>query len=370
MGGWMGGGRRKRKRQSLAVCAHNLTLSMLSLHPPTHPPTYSGLGPWPMSRLHVARGAQVLWREAIPGRATTLCGNSTFVAVGCQVGKTHPPIHSLPTHHSMWELYLCGRGLSGKKRKRKRKKKRKRKRGSLFLLLYLLTHPPTHPQPTVAHSNRLVLLYLFNPPTHPLTHPPVQDGSIHLYGSSGLRLCPPLIAGGGGIALLECTHLPTHPPTPLNLEEEEEEEEGGGGGVEPEHMYLMAISKAGEVGGWVGGWVVGWVDVCVSFSLLSCLPPLPPTHVKPTLAHSNRLVLLYLPNPPTHPPTHLFPGTRVGPLQNDCLVLRLPPSALLLPRPAHHPPTHPPTLFSSSSSHRASEDSPQGSASAGGAGTW
>ena len=45
-------------------------------------------------------------------------------------------------------------------------------------------------------------------------------------------------------------------------------------------------------------------------------PPNPPIRRVPTAAHSNRLVLLYLPSnvhtahPPTHPPTHLYTGIR------------------------------------------------------------
>ena len=39
-------------------------------------------------------------------------------------------------------------------------------------LLLLCTHP--YITRTVAHSNRLVLLYLPNLPTHPPTHPPTQ----------------------------------------------------------------------------------------------------------------------------------------------------------------------------------------------------
>lgn len=44
-----------------------------------------GLGPWPMSRLRASRGGRLLWREMVPGRATTLCGNATVAAAGCQV---------------------------------------------------------------------------------------------------------------------------------------------------------------------------------------------------------------------------------------------------------------------------------------------
>ena len=44
-----------------------------------------GLGPWPMSRLRASRGGRLLWREMVPGRVTTLCGNATVAAAGCQV---------------------------------------------------------------------------------------------------------------------------------------------------------------------------------------------------------------------------------------------------------------------------------------------
>lgn len=56
--------------------------------------------------------------------------------------------------------------------------------------------------------------------------------------------------GGGGVALLECTHVPAA------LHEEEEGGEGriggkeGAGGAEglaADAMYLLAVSKAGEV---------------------------------------------------------------------------------------------------------------------------
>ncbi len=46
-----------------------------------------GLGPWPMSRLRASRGGRLLWREVVPGRAVTLCGNGTVVAVGCMVRR-------------------------------------------------------------------------------------------------------------------------------------------------------------------------------------------------------------------------------------------------------------------------------------------
>ena len=41
----------------------------------------------------------------------------------------------------------------------------------------LSNHPPIHPPTllgrTIAHSNRLDLLYPLNPPTHPPTHPQI-----------------------------------------------------------------------------------------------------------------------------------------------------------------------------------------------------
>lgn len=79
---------------------------------------------------------------------------------------------------------------------------------------------------------------------HHYDHDPIkiQDGAIHLYGAAGLRLCPALIMGGGGVALLECTHIPAPPVG-------EEDKEGEEGAMAPEGMYLLAVSKAGEVRG-------------------------------------------------------------------------------------------------------------------------
>ena len=100
--------------------------------------------------------------------------------------------------------------------------------------------------------------------------------------------------------------------------EKEEEEEEGEEEVEEEKKKLHPIEQAvllalclkegrgagvsGDGGltaeqvGWVvGGWVGGWRS-CIGCLLL----------MYNTVAHSNRLVLLYLPitQPPTHPPTH------------------------------------------------------------------
>lgn len=74
-----------------------------------------GLGPWPMSRLRASRGGRLLWKEVVPGRAMTLCGNGTVVAVGCQVRRlilrawlracilcTDPLAHALIHQHTGW----------------------------------------------------------------------------------------------------------------------------------------------------------------------------------------------------------------------------------------------------------------------------
>ena len=82
--------------------------------------------------------------------------------------------------------------------------------------------PPTHPNPllTVAHSNRLVLLYLpINPPTHPPTHPPTLNRRLLEHrGSLIIRQLSVLLHAQSIYLSLASV-----------LDKEEEEEEGGGG---------------------------------------------------------------------------------------------------------------------------------------------
>ena len=84
-----------------------------------------------------------------------------------------------------------------------------------------------------------------------------QDGAVHIFGASGLRLSPPVVLGGGGIALLECTHIKAPSPT-ITIDDDEvgdgrreREAEGvAAGPITPETMYLLAITKAGDVRVW------------------------------------------------------------------------------------------------------------------------
>ena len=40
------------------------------------------------------------------------------------------------------------------------------------------SHPPTHSQPTVAHSNRLLFLHPTHPPTHPTQTAGCEEGGL------------------------------------------------------------------------------------------------------------------------------------------------------------------------------------------------
>ena len=78
------------------------------------------------------------------------------------------------------------------------------------------THPPTHPTPppsTVAHSNRLLLLYPLNPHTtqsnHPPTHPPILGKQAR---QRWLTLTNPAPSKRRRWTK-GTSHPPTHPPT-------------------------------------------------------------------------------------------------------------------------------------------------------------
>lgn len=92
----------------------------------------------------MSTGGEVVWKEVLPGRAKTVCGNGAIVAVGC------------------------------------------------------------------------------------------MDGSVHVLGSGGLRLCPPLMMGAA-VALLECTAVATS---------------SSGEGAVVGAMHVMAIDQAGGLRVW------------------------------------------------------------------------------------------------------------------------
>ena len=85
------------------------------------------------------------------------------------------------------------------------------------------THPPhpptspTHPSPTVAHSNRLVVLYLLNPPTHPPTLPNRCFNFQNEEAKEKLEEVHSAVIGDM-VSFLDSNttgNPPTHPPTPL-----------------------------------------------------------------------------------------------------------------------------------------------------------
>ena len=77
----------------------------------------------------------------------------------------------------------------------------------------------------------------------------------------------------------------------------------------------------------------------------SSLPPLSPylpTHSQPTVAHFKRLVLLFLPNPPTSPPTHFLQVSTPTTKQKRVELVEIfspPPPSLSPHSPTHSQPT-------------------------------
>ena len=100
---------------------------LVLLHPPTHPPTH------PTATLPSTSTNAVVsqWKKPgiLPHAPSSVCSTYTKTV---RTSLLHPPTHTEPTTaHS-----------------------------NLFLLL----HPPTYPKRPAPHSNRLLL---FHPPTHP-----------------------------------------------------------------------------------------------------------------------------------------------------------------------------------------------------------
>ena len=132
------------------------------------------------------------------------------------------------------------------------------------------THPPIHPKPTAAHSNRLVLLHPTHPPTHPLTLP-IQASTLFRVFSVAL-----------------------HSVAKFNENE---------AFLRPHLRRLVLLSQR--------------------YALRYVPPTHPPTHLRRLVLLSQRYALWYVPptqpsysrtrvqqqlmqttQPPTHPPTH------------------------------------------------------------------
>ena len=197
---------------------------------------------------------------------------------------------------------------------------------------YSSTHPPTHPPTLLSQAFRETKwyndLYLFNlqdltwkkvsyPPTAPTPAPrsgcQMAVGAEVVFIHGGYSKIKPSVTTKGGTHQSNKAEGYVHDDTWC--------------------LQLKNIPSGGQPY-WerVGGWVGGLVD---------------------TVAHSNRLDLLYLPitHLPTHPPTHPLqvsrkgspPSPRSGASMVSYKTIALSFGGVHVRNPLPHPPTHPPT---------------------------
>ena len=127
-----------------------------------------------------------------------LCGQEDSRDPGTFKSSTHPPTHP-PAHQHTRRPFAPA---------------------TFFTLIQPPTHPPTPPKLTVAHFNRLVLLYLPINSSHPPTHPQrrvmaVKDERIKITNEAfnGIKILK-LYAWEKPFEVGRLsTHPPTHPPT-------------------------------------------------------------------------------------------------------------------------------------------------------------